>query len=93
MTILRHMSILCGFALFSAGVYGQLPWGKGKKQHEQEHTHTEHKLESNHIERQEDFEPPAVFHAKRGEILPNLDSGTHRVYRLDRTGKDKRDAQ
>lgn len=33
MTILRHMSILCGFALFSTGVYGQLPWGK--KQHEQ----------------------------------------------------------
>ena len=33
MTILRHVSILCGFALFSTGVYGQLPWGK--KQHEQ----------------------------------------------------------
>ena len=34
MTILRHVSILCGFALFTTGVYGQLPWGK--KQHEQE---------------------------------------------------------
>ena len=34
MTILRHVSILCGFALFSVGAYGQ-PVGR-KKQQERE---------------------------------------------------------
>ena len=36
MTILRHVSILCGFFLFSNGVYGQFSWKKQQEQQGQE---------------------------------------------------------
>ena len=36
MTILRYVTVLCGFAFFSTGVYGQITWKKKQQEQKQE---------------------------------------------------------